>query len=398
MARTYFYKGLSEGKGIITGHCVGSCPREVLEHLSRRNIRLISCKRTLSLPSFLKAKVSTADLQGFFVYMLYTTRAGLPIYQSLKDLPNGDSKSLHDLGSGLISLMERGCGFVDALKQYPSHFPSPLIAILSIAETTGKLEWGFQAAHGYFLRKQALDRKLYSSLLYPLLLGILLMGMLIFFFRELLPQLEVFLSHFSSTPPLSTRALMATLSFFVCYSGLFLQVLLVVLGAALCAWPKSWKIHLHCFVFKLPWIGPLAHLQFLKNFSEFHSILLEAHVDLLKSLTVFRDTQNNVYIKKILDSCIQQVNRGESFNNSLRNCSFFPSFFLSLIETGEKTAALPSCFYLINTYYSQKFDEGVTRITEAIHPLLLLLIGGFFIWIILAVFSPLYDSFSKAPL
>ena len=89
------------------------------------------------------------------------------------------------------------------------------------------------------------------------------------------------------------------------------------------------------------------------------------------------------------------VSEGNSLTNSLKVSNQFPSLVLRMFKVGEDSGNLDSTMENINFFYDREIAEAVSGLIALIQPALTIIMGGIMLWISMAVFGPLYASFSK---
>jgi type IV pilus assembly protein PilC len=73
----------------------------------------------------------------------------------------------------------------------------------------------------------------------------------------------------------------------------------------------------------------------------------------------------------------------------------FPPLVLRMLRVGESTGGLDTALMNVSYFYNRDVRESLARLQEMIQPTLTVLLGGVVIVILLTVFLPLYDVFSK---
>jgi general secretion pathway protein F len=107
-------------------------------------------------------------------------------------------------------------------------------------------------------------------------------------------------------------------------------------------------------------------------------------------------TNSKVLIKNyyLLDRITQIENllkSGKSIEYSLEQSKLFDELTLSLIKTGEVSNSLQITVGEIKNIYKRKFNDKLKFLSMAIEPIFFIIIMLLIIWIILAIFVPLWS-------
>ena len=66
-----------------------------------------------------------------------------------------------------------------------------------------------------------------------------------------------------------------------------------------------------------------------------------------------------------------------------------------MFKVGEESGNLDSTLDNINFFYDREVNDSVSNMVATIQPALTIVMGGIMLWVSIAVFGPLYNSFSK---
>lgn len=80
-----------------------------------------------------------------------------------------------------------------------------------------------------------------------------------------------------------------------------------------------------------------------------------------------------------------------SINNSFSKTKLFDDIVLNLINTGEISNSLVITIDEIKKIYKNRFNDKINLLTSLIQPIFLIVIMGLILWIVLAIFMPIWD-------
>ena len=85
------------------------------------------------------------------------------------------------------------------------------------------------------------------------------------------------------------------------------------------------------------------------------------------------------------------MQNGKSINNSFSKTKLFDDIVLNLINTGEISNSLVITIDEIKKIYKNRFNDKINLLTSLIQPIFLIVIMGLILWIVLAIFIPIWD-------
>lgn len=99
----------------------------------------------------------------------------------------------------------------------------------------------------------------------------------------------------------------------------------------------------------------------------------------------------NKYLLDKIDKIDVLLENGNSVNISFCESKIFDDIVLNLINTGEISNSLPLVISEIKMIYKNRFDEKITFLIALIQPIFLLFIMALIVWVIIAIFVPIWD-------
>jgi len=149
------------------------------------------------------------------------------------------------------------------------------------------------------------------------------------------------------------------------------------------------------FKLKIPYIRSTIRKIDLARFCHFFGIMYKSGLGILECL----DTANNIVSNKVLRESIgivkKSVSEGNSLTESLRISNQFPNLVIRMFKVGEESGNLDVTLENINFFYDREVEDAVSNMVGVIQPALTIVMGGIMMWVSMAIFGPLYNSFSK---
>ena len=339
-----------------------------------------------------RRRVRTTEFLIFNQELATLLKAGLPLVQSLdilrRRVPNPAFRAaLNDVHDRVRS----GTALSEAFEAQ-GLFSGVYTASLMAGEKSGSLE---QVIRRYVQHVKVLASarsQVVSALIYPailVLLSIVVVGLIIF---QVVPQFADFYAQFQGAQlPLATRVLVA-ISTQLVNSFLIIAISLAAAVTALVLWFRrpAQRRRLHAWILRLPYFGPLTRRFATAQVSRTLATLLSGGIPLVNALDVVSRSTNNQAIGEHLGSVARQVREGSSLAGALGQRSLFPHVAVEMVEVGESTGALSDMLGSVADFYDEENQTSLTRFSNLIQPLLLVVMGVVIAGLLLSLYLPLF--------
>lgn len=405
----YFrYKVLSSSGEISSG--VAKLPyQEVLSaisHLERDGALAIDVKKMGRLASFLadagaralQRKLKRTEQAEIFNNMAIMLRAGVALTTALEEVAAGSehprlSRDVNDM----ISRIQGGAAFSEAAENYTYIFPKTALQLVKMGEETGKLDEMLKDAADHLNRLQQIISDTKQALLYPAFVFTAMGGGMIFWFAYVVPKIISLFKEMDVELPAITLALLKTSDIVQSY------LVHIVLGVILAVFTfvtarrtnYRFKRMTDALFLKLPIVGTIISASALAFITEYFSLLINAGIDILKSIQILKDSVGNTVFSEKLQEVSDGLGRGEGIADAFSNVTIFPSFVVRMINIGEVSGTLTGQLVYIAEEYRKRLSLLVATIGKMIEPVVLILAGVCFAVIIGGLFLPIYDLVSR---
>jgi type II secretory pathway component PulF len=245
----------------------------------------------------------------------------------------------------------------------------------------------------YFERKRTLQNILRKSLVYPLLLLSLMLGVMVTLCIVLLPKVLTFQDEAGIPLGWSSQSLLWVYqnADLLLYSLLFFvgSLLLVrVLSVSSAPLKMAW----HRFLLTLPYGGKLWRSALWENIFVLSHLLLKAGVKLPETLQIVSESVPCAPFIRVLTSIRGEMVKGVSLEAAFAKVPYLPPFTLAFLSFGEKAGDLAYAFAELARLSHEETLSLQLRLKTVLEPACLLALGGILVWIILGLFLPFYQS------
>jgi type IV pilus assembly protein PilC len=210
------------------------------------------------------------------------------------------------------------------------------------------------------------------------------------------PQIVGFIRNMKMDLPFTTTSLIATSDFFAAYWYLVLStpIVLFIIYKTVRKMSDEAAYKLDSWMLKMPIAGKIIRKINVARFCQTFGAMFSSGIDVLKALKNARSTVNNLALIDALEGVEEQVRNGSPLSEAFNASGEFPSLVIRMLKVGEESGDLTTVLDQVADFYTTDVDEAIQGLIAMIEPSLTALLGGMILWIAVAVFGPIYGSFS----
>ena len=336
--------------------------------------------------------IAAKDMGIFTSQMGTMLNAGLSITKTL-DIQSKQlgSKKLRMITDDLKKKVESGVPLSTAMDSYSGVFSTLYTAMVRSGEASGNLGNSLLKMATFLEREAELKRKIKSATSYPIIVITASVLIVIGLFIFVLPQFVGFLTALNVPLPFPTRMTLAMSNFLVHRW----YVLLVVVGAVFFgarAWLRTpqgihWK---DSAALRAPIIGPLVLKTSMARFTDTLATLFGAGVPLIACLEMVGGTMGNTIISATIDRVIDSIKSGSALSAAMAETRFFTPMVIQMTAVGEESGSLEAMLGKVATFYQAEVDSATDGLTNAINPILMIVVGGMIGWVLISLYLPIF--------
>lgn len=399
------YIGRNSSGDRVNGILEADVAEQVADQLLRTGVTPLQIRARVESPSsggglakYFQPKVRLEEVVMLSRQLRTLLKAGVPILRSLRGLADtSKNPSLRTALEDVHQQLEGGRELNVALAQHRSIFSSLFVALVRIGESTGRLDQAFGHLAEYLEQEKVTRERIKAALRYPMIvIGAIVVAITIINIW-VIPSFADAFARFNSELPLMTQVLIGTSAFFVDYWQLLL-VLLVAAGVAAHQWVRTkaggylWSK----WMLSLPLVGPILHKSILGRFAQSLSLALKSGVPLVQALNVVAGVVDNAYVSERVVMMREGIEKGETIARTAQSTGLFTPLVLQMLSVGEESGALDQLLDETAEHYQAEVDFEMKRLSDAIEPIVIVIIGMMVTVLALGVFLPLWDLSSAA--
>ena len=365
--------------------------RDAIETLHKKGLIVISVKEE-KLKKTRQRGVKLDDLVIFSRQLATMVESGITLVQALHILSEqAENKILSNTTLKIKEDIEGGSSLHESLERHPKIFSNLYVNMVKAGETSGLLDEILDRLASYLEKSAALQRKVKSSLVYPVVvisMAILITTMLLI---KVVPTFKGIFQTLGGTLPFPTQVLIYvsdTLRHFF----IFVVVAFAILGFLFKKFidtPKG-RYQLDSKMLRMPVFGPLFRKVVVAKFSRTLATLVKSGVPILEALTIVGKTSGNLVVEKAVSDARTSIKEGEPIAEPLSKSGAFPPMVVRMISVGEQTGQLEKMLNKIADFYDEQVDAAVSGLTSMIEPLVIGLLGIIIGGIVIALFMPIF--------
>ncbi|MDP3954047.1 MAG: type II secretion system F family protein [bacterium] len=346
----------------------------------------------LNLNKYL-VRLSLKEKMLFAKHMAIMTGSGMQMLESIQVLRSQTtSKSLQIVLDQLMEDVRNGQFLSTSLERYKHIFNDFFINVIRVGEASGTLSDNFKYLADELKKQQELNRKIKGAMIYPIIIVVATVGitslMTFFIFPKILPVLK----SINVELPATTRGFIKVSDFMFNYGsyviGGFVAFLIGLwfilrIGRVRFIW--------HKIILNLPLVNNMSRAINMIKFSRTLALLLKSDVKIVESLNITADTLTNLVYRQAVKETANRVQMGDLISKYLKeNPHLFPTLMSQMISVGENTGKLDESALYLADFYEGELDETTKALSNALEPILLVVMGLIVGFVALAIITPIY--------
>ena len=292
----------------------------------------------------------------------------------------------------LISELRGGNSFSMAVSKYPQIFSQTYCQVMKASERSGNLETGLKHIAEFMDKQAAAKKKIKGAMAYPILLGVMGIGVSVILLTVALPPLVGLFSTLNATLPLQTRLLMGLSNFMSDYKLHLLLGLIAFAGLVFASlkFPEG-KLVFDKLLLRTPFIGPIVLARNMYHFCYTTGLLLKAGLHLPEIMDIVVPSVGNRVVHKALMELREKLIQGQGLSQPMAEIGLFPSLMVEMVAVGEKTGDLEVMISNIANRYEHLVEDRINGLVKIIEPAMTVLSGLLVGFIALSFIGPLYS-------
>lgn len=286
--------------------------------------------------------------------------------------------------------VKKGLSLHKAFSKQPDKYSPLWIHLYKAGEASGQLPFVLNELGTYFELSANIRSKMFTALLYPIIVIIAAIAVSFVFFTFFVPVFSQLFESFNTPLPALTLMVINISKFLRSYLLYFL-ILFVILGFIFYRFIRTKKGRLAWDNFKLkfPFLGNFFLKVGMARFAMTLSILTRSGVPLLYALEIIKKIVGNVAISNVIGEIKESVRSGGEIIAPLVRSKLIPPMVAQMIHVGEESGELSGMLERLSQFYRKQIDTFIDRFSAIIEPTLILIVGAIVAVIVISMFLPI---------
>lgn len=402
MSLYFKYVGRTKTGALKRGTIEGTSRSEVIHQLREQGISPREVKETE--PSIFNRdlsiggnKVKNEDFVIYCRQFATLIRAGISIVESTNILANQtESKGLQKVLIQVEADIKEGMAFSVAIEKHPKAFPALFVNMVRAGELTGSLDETLDRLAVYFEKQHSLKKKVQSTLTYPAVLLVVIVGVVIFLMLSIIPNFTLMFEQFDSELPIITQIVVKISEFIQSLWWLALIGVTVVIAGFMFVYKTNQSFHyaVHVAILNAPIFGKLLQKAAIARMTRTLASLFESSVPILQALDIVAKVVDNPVISKVVIESKDSLESGGSLSEPLEKHWVFPPLVSQMTAIGEETGSLDYMLDKIADFYEEDVDRTVDTLRSLIEPLMIILLAVVVGFVVLSIMIPMFSIFT----
>ncbi len=397
------YEALKNNKEVVKGKVEAKNHKEarnIIRQMSLMPIKIVEETKAqqddIKITRKSLPRMTLSDKIDFTSTLQILLQSGIPIIEALTFIENDAAKKkLRFIAKEIRRQVIAGSTFANTVSKYPKIFGNIYVGLVRAGEDSGELEKTLERLVELQKKTAETRAQVIGTLMYPAFVIILAIIITTIMLVLVFPAFKDMFDNLGKELPPITAFLMdlgVTLKTY----WILIPIIFISLAATLYtafAWQPS-KYWIDANVLKVPLISSLITYSNFSNFVAVMQVAYEAGIPIIDCLYLSSVTVDNHTLQVKLTKATEKVQQGQHLSLALRDVNVMPKMILFMIATGEQTGRLGDMLYQATVFIDKKLADVIGTMTKMIEPLMLIVIGGVVLTLALALYLPLFQSYS----
>ncbi|WP_417328200.1 type II secretion system F family protein [Halarcobacter sp.] len=358
-------------------------------------LNIISIKKTIELSNLFSSKkrVSKRALINILNELNLMLEANILFDDAFEILIDSNKdKTIKDFLLKLKYSFSNHLDLEQSLKEFK--VDSFVISLFKIIQNSGEPKRHIKTLYEILKEEDEVKKQIKKVFAYPLILVSSFLFALIGIFNFVVPKFENMFLQNDMKLSFATKSLFLVKNIFENYLLFIVVILSLVLFFIYLIYSKSEKIKffVHRVIFeKLFIVSKIYKLRMMYRFFYIVNSLLQGRYEFHETIIKSKTLINNKYFLDKITRIDSSLKSGKSIYHSFKKSDIFDELVLNIIRTAEISNSLEKTSYEIRTIYKKRFNEKVEIFSILIEPVFFILIMLLIVWIIMAIFVPLWS-------
>lgn len=353
-------------------------------------------KQSTEIKFELFGKVKLRDIAIFCRQFGTMLEAGVTINASInmlsEQVPN---KKLQKILVIIDEDIKKGEALSVAMAKHLDIFPTLLVSMIEVGETSGKLDSVMNRMATYYEKQHKLNGKLKNAMIYPTVLAFVTVVVMVIILVFVMPMFIDMFESSGTELPWTTQFTLALSNFIREKWYIVVAVVGAIGGGFWFITQKTEKGKIANTKFKLKYslFKELNQKAVVAKFTRSLATVLSAGVSMIQSLEIVSAVVDNKYAENKIKGVKDRILKGEGLADPIKETEVFPIMLSSMVKIGEESGSLDDILAKTADFYDDELDRAIEAITTIIEPIMLIIMGIIVGFLIISVLTPMFEMY-----
>ena len=331
------------------------------------------------------------DLLLFTRNFASLAKDGLPLLTSLDTLASKtENEYLKKIIIEAKEEVKTGTPLYICLKKHSNIFSNLYCDLIKTGEETGRLDQVLERLSNLLSSCEEIDKKVNESIEFPSRVAFYGFIEVSFLMTYVVPKFSVLYDGYFK-PRFTTIVL--DIGFWFQHNIIYVFIFLLSSWIVyyLLRMIKPGRYITDFMMLKIPVFGNLINKHLLIHYSRNIVTLYNSGISFISSMKKCNETVKNLYLKKVLDNVVRDIEAGTPITNAFDKTKFFPKKSINIIETGEESGYIDEMFTEIANNYEKESLYLAKQINIMVKPIYVVIMSLICGAVFFSLCMPLYS-------
>jgi general secretion pathway protein F len=341
----------------------------------------------------LSSGMSRAETAMLVRELATALQAGLPLVQAIRTIAKqGRTPKQRAMLEFLIDQVEHGKSLGDAMAAWGKPFSELLVSLVRAGEASGRLEEVMGHAAVLMDKDVKFRSQVRGALLYPAILGTLIVAGVIVVVTVIIPKLLEPLTGQNFELPWPTRVLMGLSDFFISFWPVVLAVIAgAVLGVVNAYRSPAGRLWIDLHLLRLPLVGRVLRDAAVARFTRTLGTLTASGLGIVQAMRVTKRTLGNRAMENVIDDVTEKISAGRTIAEPMERSGLFPPLLVQIVSLGERSGRLDELLGQAASALEERTESSVRLFTQLFPPVLIVVMAAIVGFVVLAIVLALLE-------
>ncbi len=303
-----------------------------------------------------------------------------------------DNRYLGEILTQVADDIQGGAPMSKAFARHKKVFSPFYTNMVHAGEESGKLSNTFGYLADYLDRTYEVVSKTQNALIYPAFVIVVFFVVMALMLTMVIPKVSAILIDSGQKVPIYTQ-IVINLSQFLVHYGIYLLILIVILGAVafrMLQTPTG-RLFFDGIKLDIPYMGDLYNKLYLSRIADNFSTMLASGVSPVEMIDITGSVMGNSVYEEIMKSVSADVQGGTSMSESLAKHEEIPGIMIAMMRVGEESGELGKILDTLAKFYRREVTTSIDTLVGLIEPLMIVVLGLGVGTLLASVLIPIYN-------